>query len=127
MAVGFYPRFAVSPAGCRRPRQEESTNSRRSDDDPTTTADALFGIYRGMSNEVLGQLMTTKHDDRPCTVPEDFLRLPGLFRRWELEQVFEGSDEFYISAAGETEEGTELFSVYYKERRLVPPAPGGAR
>ena len=71
--------------------------------------------------------MTTKHEDRPCTVSEDFLRLPGLFRRWELEQVIEGSDEFHISAAGETEDGSELFTVYYRERPLVPPAPGGSR
>ena len=71
--------------------------------------------------------MTTKHDDRPCSVSESFLRLPGLFRRWELEQVFEGSEEFHISTAGETEDGTELFSVYYKERPLVPRTPGGSR
>ena len=71
--------------------------------------------------------MTTKHDDRPCAVSEDFLRLPGLFRRWELEQVIEGSEEFHINAAGETEDGTELFIVYYRERPLVPPAPGAPR
>jgi hypothetical protein len=72
--------------------------------------------------------MTTKHDDQPCTVSEDFLRLPGLFRRWELEQVIEGSDEFHISAAGTTEDGTDLFTVYCKERPLVPPpASGGSR
>jgi len=70
--------------------------------------------------------MTTKHDDRPCTVSEDFLRLPGLFRRWEIEQVIEGSDEFHISAAGATEDGADLFAVYYRERPLVPTAAGGA-
>ena len=71
--------------------------------------------------------MATKQDDRPCTVSEDFLRLPGLFRRWELEQVIDGSDEFHISAAGATDDGTELFTVYCKERPFVPPAPGGSR
>ena len=71
--------------------------------------------------------MTTKHDTQACTVSEEFLRLPGLFRRWELEQVIEGSDEFHISTAGSTEDGTELFTVYYKERPLVPPAPGAVR
>jgi hypothetical protein len=59
---------------------------------------------------------------------EDFLRLPGLFRRWEIEQVIDGSDEFHISAAGATEDGAELFTVYYRERPLVPPpSDGGAR
>ena len=71
--------------------------------------------------------MTTKHDERPCAVSEDFLRLPGLFRRWEIEQVIEGSDEFHVSAAGATEDGAELFAVYYRERPLVPPVVGSGR
>ena len=66
--------------------------------------------------------MTTKCSDRLCTVSEEFLRLPGLFRRWEFEQVIEGSDEFHITAAGATEDGTELFTVYCRERPLVPGA-----
>jgi hypothetical protein len=71
--------------------------------------------------------MTTKHESGSCVASEDFLRLPGLFRRWEIEQVIEGSDEFHISAAGATEDGAELFAVYYRERPLVPPAVGAAR
>ena len=71
--------------------------------------------------------MTTKHNDPPCTASENFLRLPGLFRRWELEQVIEGSDEFHITAAGATEDGAELFTVYCRERPLVPPASTEAR
>jgi hypothetical protein len=71
--------------------------------------------------------MTTKHNDPPCTASESFLRLPGLFRRWELEQVIEGSDEFHITAAGATEDGAELFTVYCRERPLVPPGSGEAR
>jgi len=67
--------------------------------------------------------MTTKHDERHCTVSDEFLRLPGLFRRWEFEQVVEGSDEFHISSAGTTEDGTELFIVYCRERPLVPGVP----
>jgi hypothetical protein len=68
--------------------------------------------------------MTTKHDDRPCTASEEFLRLPGLFRRWEFEQVIEGSDEFHIKAAGATDDGTQLYSVYCRER---PAAPGAGQ
>jgi len=70
--------------------------------------------------------MTTRDGQQPCTFSEDFLRLPGLFRRWEIEQVIEGSDEFHISAAGATEDGADLFAVYYRERPLVPAAEGGA-
>ena len=64
--------------------------------------------------------MTMKHDERSCADSEEFIRLPGLFRRWEFEQVIEGSDEFHITAAGAAEDGTELFMVYYRERPLVP-------
>ena len=71
--------------------------------------------------------MVTKHDEPPCTVSDDFVRLPGLFRRWEFEQVIEGSDEFHISAAGATEDGTELFMVYHRGRPLVPPPIGDGR
>ena len=67
--------------------------------------------------------MTTKRADQPCMNSEEFLRLPGLFRRWEFEQVVEGSDEFHITAAGTTEDGTEVFTVYYRERPLVPEGP----
>jgi hypothetical protein len=67
--------------------------------------------------------MTTKHDERSSTSSEAFLRLPGLFRRWELEQVIEGSDEFHISSSGRAEDGSELFAVYCREQQ---PA-GGAR
>jgi hypothetical protein len=66
--------------------------------------------------------MTTKHDERSCTVSEEFIRLPGLFRRWEFEQVIEGSDEFHITVAGSTDDGTDLFTVYCRERPLVPEA-----
>ena len=61
-----------------------------------------------------------------CPDCEHFVRLPGLFRRWEFEQVIEGSDEFHISAAGAAADGTELFIVYHRES---PPAlrAGGAR
>jgi hypothetical protein len=68
--------------------------------------------------------MTMKRDEGACTSAENFLRLPGLFRRWELEQVIHGSDEFHVSAAGSTEDGAELFTVYCRER---PPTAGGAR
>jgi hypothetical protein len=53
---------------------------------------------------------------------DEFLRLPGLFRRWEFEQVIDGSDEFHIEAAGTTEDGTALFAVYCRERQPVTGA-----
>jgi hypothetical protein len=68
--------------------------------------------------------MTTKREDRPCPASEELLRLPGLFRRWEFEQVLDASDEFHVEAAGTTSDGTKLFAVYYREHAV---ARGGGR
>ena len=52
---------------------------------------------------------------------EDFAQLPGLYRRWELEQVVDDGDEYRIECAGELADKTRLFCVF---RRV--PRPGGA-
>jgi len=64
--------------------------------------------------------MSTKREGWSCTESDEFLRLPGLFRRWEFEQVIDGNGEFHIEAAGATEDGTALFAVYHRERPLAP-------
>ncbi len=46
---------------------------------------------------------------------EDFVRLPGLFRRWEIEQVLEPGIDFHLEEAGEASDGTPLFAVYRRE------------
>jgi len=71
--------------------------------------------------------MTTREGEQPCTQSEEFLRLPGLFRRWEIEQVIQNSDEFHISAAGSTEDGADLFAVYCRERPPAARINGGSR
>ncbi len=60
---------------------------------------------------------------RPQTPPpkqarEDFVRLPGLFRRWELEQLLEPDAEFRIEMAGEAQDGCPLLAVYRREVRI---------
>jgi len=62
--------------------------------------------------------MSTKREGWSCTESDEYLRLPGLFRRWEFEQVINGSGDFHIEAAGATEDGTALFAVYHRERQL---------
>lgn len=47
---------------------------------------------------------------------EDFIRLPGLFRRWEIEQVVEPGKSFHLEVAGDTADGTTLFAVYRRDR-----------
>ena len=46
---------------------------------------------------------------------EEFVRLPGLFRRWELERVLEPGTDFHIEEAGDASDGTPLFAVYRRE------------
>jgi hypothetical protein len=47
---------------------------------------------------------------------ENFLRLPRLFRRWELKDIVEAGPDFHFEEAGTTEDGTALFAVYRPER-----------
>jgi hypothetical protein len=42
----------------------------------------------------------------------EFIRLPGLFRRWELPDVIEVGPDFHFEEAGSASDGTELFAVY---------------
>lgn len=41
-----------------------------------------------------------------------WLRLPGLFRRWEFEQVIDVDEEFLVEEAGHDEQGMALFAIY---------------
>jgi hypothetical protein len=48
---------------------------------------------------------------------EDFIRLPGLFRRWELNDVVDLGADYHLEDAGEAADGTQLIAVYRRERR----------
>jgi hypothetical protein len=48
---------------------------------------------------------------------DEFVRLPGLFRRWELEEVLEVGRDFHLEDAGETADGTQLVAVYQRTPR----------
>ena len=47
----------------------------------------------------------------------EWLRLPGLFRRWEFEQVIEPGEDFYFEPAGTTSDGSLLFAIYRREHQ----------
>ncbi len=51
----------------------------------------------------------------PTLAAGEFVRLPGLFRRWEIEQVLEPGVDFHLEEAGEASDGTPLFAVYRRE------------
>jgi hypothetical protein len=46
---------------------------------------------------------------------ENFVRLPGLLRRWEISQVVQSSADYRIEPAGQTDDGTPVFAVYHRE------------
>jgi len=45
-----------------------------------------------------------------------YVRLPGLYRRWEMEQVIEAGFEYRVEEWGKDASGCELFALY----RRVP-------
>lgn len=42
----------------------------------------------------------------------EWRRLPGVFRRWEFEQVIDVDEEFLVEEAGHDEQGLALFAIY---------------
>jgi hypothetical protein len=59
------------------------------------------------------------HDNRDAPIPgvdDDFIRLPGLFRRWELNDVVEFGADFHLEDVGEVVDGTQLIAVYRRDR-----------
>jgi len=61
--------------------------------------------------------------------PEVLMRLPGLYRRWELTEVFEPNRNYQIEDAGAHADGTPLLAVYVSDPVcgvLVPPPNSAA-
>ncbi|MBI5531803.1 MAG: hypothetical protein HY898_03750 [Deltaproteobacteria bacterium] len=59
-------------------------------------------------------------DDRASdTERDEFVRLPGLLRRWEIEQVVAPGVDFHLEEAGTASDGTPLFAVYRREHSKV--------
>jgi hypothetical protein len=50
---------------------------------------------------------------------DDFVRVPGLLRRWEIEQVVTSGAEYRIEEAGELADRTQVFAVYRREHTRV--------
>lgn len=43
---------------------------------------------------------------------QELVRLPGLYRRWELAQILESGIDYRIEDAGETRDGAALLAVF---------------
>ena len=53
--------------------------------------------------------------------PTDLKRIPGLYRRWELTEVFEAHRNYQIEDAGTHADGTPLLAIYVGD-----PVPSGS-
>lgn len=53
----------------------------------------------------------------PMPKPDDFTRVPGLYQRFELQQVVKPGPEFYIELGGKLTDGTQLFAIYSRSPR----------
>ena len=56
--------------------------------------------------------MRNEPKDTPSTSPTEFLRIPGLFRRWEIEQILEPGADFHLEEAGAASDGTRLYAIF---------------
>ena len=45
----------------------------------------------------------------------DFVRMPGLYRLWDLQFVFDDRQEFQVHFVEKTEDGALLFAVYRRK------------
>jgi len=59
----------------------------------------------------------TRDDGTPI---EDLKRLPGLYRRWELVEVFEPNRNYHIEDAGTHADGTPLLAVFVDDLNPTP-------
>jgi hypothetical protein len=53
--------------------------------------------------------------------PSDLKRIPGLYRRWELTEVFEAHRNYQIEDAGTHADGTPLLAIFVSDP--VPAVP----
>lgn len=44
--------------------------------------------------------------------PEEFVRIPGLYRLWDLQSVINRTDDYQMHYVELTGDGTPLFAVY---------------
>lgn len=58
--------------------------------------------------------------------PDELLRLPGLYRRWELCQLLEPGCSYHLEDAGVTGDGTALLAVYRDASSARPRSGTGS-
>lgn len=59
---------------------------------------------------------------RHAQEPSRYERVPGLFRRWELEDVIEAGHEYRVEEAGRDDSDSPLFALYRRACTDEEPA-----
>ncbi len=47
--------------------------------------------------------------------PDQYRQIPGLFRKWELEQLIEPEFEYYIEEYGKSDAGETLYRLFKRK------------
>ena len=55
---------------------------------------------------------------------DDFVRVPGFYRRWELPNVLDLDVEYVLEAAGAMSDGTELLFLFQRHRPTTAKKEG---
>lgn len=71
----------------------------------------------------IGAAQTAPQPTARAAPEHEWLRLPGLFRRWEFQQVIDVDEEFLVEEAGHDEGGGSLFAIYSRPHLCVEGAP----
>ncbi len=49
----------------------------------------------------------------------DFMRLPGLYRRWDMAMMLEPGADYHVEYATTAADGTPLFAVYRRDNPAI--------
>ena len=47
--------------------------------------------------------------------PKQYRRVPGLFRRWELEHLIEPGFEYFVEESGKDSGGSALYALFRRK------------
>jgi len=48
-------------------------------------------------------------------VSEEFVRIPGLYHKWEFQEVMEAGNDYHIEKFANGETGEQLYRLYWRE------------
>ena len=68
-----------------------------------------------MSTSLLCTIRNSRRHDDPT-----WIKLPGLYQRFEFEQVIDKPGRYAFELAGIKDDGTQLWTIYYDNEEAKP-------